>query len=77
MSRPKKHALQKRYTRTVQLGSAWNTYLQIDHQSFCVVEQTSKRRAEWFAKRLATALERMIARESVSSSTLAVTPTKS
>lgn len=41
------------------MGDKWNTYLQIDHQSFCVVDQTSKKRAMWFANMLAVALDRM------------------
>ena len=52
--------LQLRYTRTVKIGNAWNTYLQINHQGFCVVEQTSKHRALWFGKNLAIALDRML-----------------
>ena len=43
------------------LGDKWNTYLQIDHQGFCVVEQTCRQRAQWFGKMLAIALERMLA----------------
>jgi len=50
----------KKYTRVVKTGDAWNTYLQIDQQGFCVVEQTTKRRAEWFARMLAIAIERML-----------------
>lgn len=53
--------LRRRYVRTVKIGDKWNTYLQIDHQGFCVVEQTSRHRAQWFGKMLAVALERMLA----------------
>lgn len=42
------------------MGEQWNTYLQIDHQGFCVVEQTSRARAQWFGKMLAVALDRML-----------------
>jgi hypothetical protein len=45
----------------VKIGDKWNTYLQIDHQGFCVVEQTCRQRAQWFGKMLAVALERMLA----------------
>lgn len=53
--------LRRRYVRTVKIGDKWNTYLQIDHQGFCVVEQTCRQRAQWFGKMLAAALERMLA----------------
>ena len=53
--------LRRRYVRTVKIGDKWNTYLQIDHQGFCVVEQTCHHRARWFGKNLAVALERMLA----------------
>jgi len=53
--------LRRRYTRVVKIGDKWNTYLQIDHQGFCVVEQTTRHRAQWFGKMLAVALERMLA----------------
>ena len=53
--------LRRRYVRTVKIGNKWNTYLQIDHQGFCVVEQTCRHRAQWFGKNLAIALERMLA----------------
>ena len=52
--------LRRRYTRVVKIGDQWNTYLQIDHQGFCVVEQTSRARAQWFGKMLAVALDRML-----------------
>jgi hypothetical protein len=52
--------LRRRYTRVAKLGDKWNTFLQIDHQGFCVVEDTSKVRAQWYAKMLAIALARMI-----------------
>ena len=52
--------LRRRYTRVVKMGDHWNTYLQIDHQGFCVVEQTTRERAQWFGKMLAVALDRML-----------------
>lgn len=60
MSTPTPETLRRRYTRVVKMGSRWNTYLQIDHQGFCVVEQTTYHRARWFAKQLSIALHRMI-----------------
>jgi hypothetical protein len=52
--------IRRRYTRVVKTGDKWKTYLQIDHQGFCVVEETNRRRAQWFAKQLSIALERML-----------------
>ena len=52
--------LRSRYTRVKKIGSKWNTYLQIDHQGFCVAEQTSCLRAKWYSKMLSIALERLI-----------------
>lgn len=51
--------LRKKYVTTKKIGDKWNTYLQIDHQGFCIVEQTTKRRAEWYGKMLAVALSRV------------------
>lgn len=59
-SRPLVSRLRRRYVRTVKMGDQWNTYLQIDHQGFCVVEQTTRARAQWFGKMLAVALDRML-----------------
>ena len=59
-TRTKTAAIKKRYTRVVNIGGMWNTYLQIDHQGFCVVEQTTRKRAMWFARMLAVALARMM-----------------
>lgn len=53
----------KKYVRVVKIGNKWNTCLQIGHQGFTVVEQTTKRRADWFAKMLTIALGRMIEQE--------------
>ena len=52
--------IRRRYVRTVKIGERWNTYLQIDHQGFCVVEDTCHIRAKWFGKQLSIALARMI-----------------
>jgi len=53
--------IKKKYVRVKKIGDKWNTYLQIDHQGFSVVEQTTKKRAEFFAKMLAIALTRVSA----------------
>ena len=60
-ARSQQRMVRHRYTRVVKMGDKWNTYLQIDHQGFCVVEQTCRHRAQWFGKMLAVALERMLA----------------
>jgi hypothetical protein len=52
--------IRKRYVRVVKIGDQWNTYLQIDQQGFCVVQQTTKKRATWYAQMLAVALARLI-----------------
>jgi hypothetical protein len=51
--------MKKKYVQVKKLGDKWNTYLQIDHQGFCVVQQTTKKRAEFFGKMLAIALARV------------------
>ncbi len=51
--------IQKCYTRVVKIGTKWNTYLQVDHQNFCIVEQAGHRRALWYRKMLVQALERL------------------
>ncbi len=61
--------LRRRYTRVVKMGDHWNTYLQIDHQGFCVVEQTTRDRARWFGKMLAIALDRMLSANKPDSAT--------
>lgn len=53
--------LRKKYVTTKKIGDKWNTYLQIDHQGFCIVAQTTKKRAEWYGKMLAVALARVTA----------------
>jgi len=52
--------MRKKCVRVVKIGDKWNTYLQIDHQGFCVVEQTTRQRANWFGKMLAVALVRLV-----------------
>ena len=58
--KPTINSIRKRYIRTFKVGDGWTTYLQIDHQSFCVVDDTTRERARWFGKMLAIALERML-----------------
>ena len=53
--------MKKKYVQVKKMGDKWNTYLQIDHQGFSVVEQTTKKRAEFFGKMLAIALSRVSA----------------
>ncbi len=53
--------MKTKYVRVQKIGDLWNTYLQIEHQGFCVVEQTTKERAEGFGKMLAVALSRVSA----------------
>ena len=63
MKTPRKPTIQqlrRKYTRAVKIADKWNTYLQIDHQSFCVVEQTTEKRAKWYEKMMAVALKRII-----------------
>ena len=55
--------LKKQYIRVIKMGDKYNCYLQIDHQGFNIVEETSKQRANWYAKMLAIALDRMISKE--------------
>lgn len=53
-------AIRKRYVLITEIFGGWNTYLQIDHQGFCIFQGTSKRRAAWFARQLTVALDRML-----------------
>lgn len=57
---PKQKQILKKYVRVVKIEDKWNTYLQIDHQGFSVVEETTLKRARWFGKQLAIALERLL-----------------
>ena len=59
----RKTRLRRKYVRVVKMGTKWNTYLQIDHQGFCVVEQTNCRRAQWFGTMLSKALARLVTNE--------------
>lgn len=55
--------IRRRYVKVVRRGEHWAALLEIDHQSFYVVENTTKSRAQWFAKMLTVALARMIEAE--------------
>lgn len=52
--------LRRRYTRVVKSGGVWACFLQVDHQGFCVVDDTDKKRADWYSLQLAKALARMV-----------------
>jgi hypothetical protein len=58
--------LRKQYTRVAKIGGAWNTYLRIDHQEFCVVDGTYYARARWYSRMLAVALARLLEAQKVS-----------
>lgn len=55
-----KTKIRKKYTRVVKMGSTFNAYMQVNHQGFCVVENVTKKRAEWYSKMLASALLSLI-----------------
>lgn len=57
---PTESRLLRRYVVTRKFGAEWSTYLQIDHQGFCVVENRSRADALWYGRMLAIALARMI-----------------
>lgn len=52
--------LESEFIKIKQQDGGWNCYLQIDHQSFCIIENTTKKRAKWYGEMLSKALERMI-----------------
>ena len=54
-------AIQAKYTRVVKIAGKWNCYLQIDHQGFCIVDNRTKKEANWYAKMIGIALERLVA----------------
>ena len=53
-------AIQKEHTRVVKIGLGWNCYLQIDHQSFCIAERTTKKRALYYSEMIGIALDRFL-----------------
>ena len=55
--------VKEKYVRVVKINGKWNAYLQIDQQGFCVCEQTTKKRANWYADMLTAALQRLITNE--------------
>ena len=57
--------VKEKYVRVVKINGKWNAYLQIDQQGFCVCEQTTKKRANWYADMLSVALERLMAKKDV------------
>jgi len=64
MNIPKLTTIHRKNVRVVKMAEKWNTYLMIDHQSFSVCEQTTKKRAQWFGKMLAVSLQRLITEHS-------------
>ena len=44
----------------VRFVDGYTVYLQIDHQGFAAVEDTTKKRADWYRDQIAIALERLI-----------------
>lgn len=55
--------LKKKYTRAVRYDGKWTVYMQIDHQGFTVVHDTTKSRCDWHRDMLAIALDRLIKTE--------------
>jgi hypothetical protein len=55
--------IKNEYTRVVKIADKWNTYIQIDNQGFTIVEQTTKKRATWFADMAAIALNKFLIKE--------------
>ena len=58
-----KREAKSKYTRVVKMGDKWTAYLQIDHQGFTIVDNTSKNRANWYADMVAAALARLVDNE--------------
>lgn len=57
---PGDKSIDTKNTRVVKIGRSWNCYLVIDNQSFCVVEDRTKKEAKWYAKMLEIALDRLL-----------------
>lgn len=55
--------IKAKYTYIAPQGGQWATFFHVGVQSFCVGENTNKRRAKWFASILAKALEALIKEE--------------
>ena len=55
--------LKKKYTRACMVDSKWAVFMQIDHQGFSVVSDTTRGRANWHRNMLAIALDRLIKTE--------------
>lgn len=52
--------VRKKYTRVTKIWGKWSAYIQIDHQGFCIVEDTTKKRANWTADMAAIAIKRLL-----------------
>ena len=55
--------LEKKYTRASMIDGKWSVFMQIDHQSFTVVYDTTKARSNWHRNMLSIALDRLIKTE--------------
>lgn len=60
---PSQRKTRRKHTRTVKNDDGHGTYMQIDHQRFCVVRNTTRFRARWFRDQLAIALDRLVQNE--------------
>ena len=60
MRRKDTDRLRRRYTRIVKQPDGFAAFVQIEHQGFCVVEGTSRRRANWFRSQVSIALARLV-----------------
>ena len=52
--------VKRKLTSLFKCGRQWGARLVIDHQSFTIVEQTTRRSAEWTRRQLAIAIVRLI-----------------
>jgi hypothetical protein len=57
--------VRRKYTRITKYSDGYAAYLQIDHQGFCVVDNTTRERANWYRDQLAAALSRLISSNNV------------
>ena len=53
-------AVRTKYTRVSKVFGKWSAYIQIDHQGFCIIEGTTKKRANWIADMAAIAIKRLL-----------------
>lgn len=55
--------IEKKYCNIIKQDGGWNTYIQIDHQSFFICNSTDRKLAKWFSSQIAIALARLIEKE--------------